>query len=132
MTDLRALSEFKRNPHKYMQIRYSPFRLGSGSDSDVVESSSQDLVSQFGNTTENDHETGSNRESEVTEEFEVGCGCNNRCYRKISADRVYQYRLNLAEFTKTEKDILLLAKMEQMEKKGDTKRGKRRECQRFG
>ena len=61
---------------------------GSGSDSDVVESSSQDLVSQFGNTTENDRETGSNRESEVTEEFEGGCGCNNRCYSKISADHV--------------------------------------------
>ncbi|XP_077983871.1 uncharacterized protein LOC144438632 [Glandiceps talaboti] len=106
----------------------------NSSDSDVSggEVSSQDLASRYISSTESCQDQEYNAESTVTDEFETGCGCNNRCYTNISAERVYQYRLNLAEFSKTEKDILVLAKMELMEKMGETRRGKKRECQRFG
>ncbi|XP_070573522.1 uncharacterized protein [Ptychodera flava] len=123
---------------EHQQRQLSSDESSNGSDSENSESdsddecqtSSQDLVANFTASTESSRETDGNA-SEVTAEFQVGCGCSNRCYSQLNADRVFQYRLNLAEFTKTEKDILLLAKMEQMEKKGDTRRGKIRECQRF-
>ncbi|XP_070548133.1 uncharacterized protein [Ptychodera flava] len=125
---------------EHQQRQLSSDESSNGSDSENSESdsddecqtSSQDLVANFTASTESSRETdGNNHASEVTAEFQVGCGCSNRCYSQLNADRVFQYRLNLAEFTKTEKDILLLAKIEQMEKKGDTRRGKIRECQRF-
>ncbi|XP_070539002.1 uncharacterized protein [Ptychodera flava] len=63
--------------------------------------------------------------------MEVGCGCNRKCYQRLDFDRVHGYRLDLAEFSRQEKDILLLAKLQSMEMSGDTARGEKRSCQRF-
>ncbi|XP_070543678.1 uncharacterized protein [Ptychodera flava] len=63
--------------------------------------------------------------------MEAGCGCNRKCYQRLDFDRVHGYRLDLAEFSRQEKDILLLAKLQSMEVSGDTARGEKRSCQRF-
>ncbi|XP_070552713.1 uncharacterized protein [Ptychodera flava] len=60
-----------------------------------------------------------------------GCGCKDECFGKLKLDVVFQHRLNMAEFTKDQRDILILAKLDENSYSGDTVRGGKRECQRF-
>ena len=53
------------------------------------------------------------------EEKPAQCSCSRSCFLRFSKKQVIaDYRLNLAEFTKEEKGILLLTKLEQMEHSG--------------
>ncbi|XP_070532883.1 uncharacterized protein [Ptychodera flava] len=63
--------------------------------------------------------------------FEKGCGCKDECFGKLKLDVVFHHRLNMAEFTKDQRDILILAKLDENSYSGDTVRGGKRECQRF-
>lgn len=72
---------------------------------------------------------GEGEEPEIPER----CGCTKRCFALFEnkKDIITEYRRNLAEFTKDEKDILLLSKLEQMEHSGEETRQGKRTCQRF-
>ena len=61
------------------------------------------------------------------------CGCSKQCFSLFENKRqlITDYRRNLAEFTKDEKEILLLTKLEQMEHSGEETRQGKRTCQRF-
>ena len=61
------------------------------------------------------------------------CGCSKKCFSLFEDKRqlITDYRRNLAEFTKDEKEILLLTKLEQMEHSGEETRQGKRTCQRF-
>ena len=49
------------------------------------------------------------------------CGCSKQCFSLFENKRqlITDYRRNLAKFTKEEKEILLLTKLEQMEHSGE-------------
>ena len=61
------------------------------------------------------------------------CGCSKSCFALFENKRevIVDYRRNLAEFTKDEKEILLLSKLEEMEYRGEETRQGKRTCQRF-
>ena len=63
--------------------------------------------------------------------FEKGCGCKDECFGKLKLDVVFYHRLNMAELTKDQRDILILAKLDENIFSGDTVRRGKRECQRF-
>ena len=61
------------------------------------------------------------------------CGCSKQCFSLFKNKRqlINDYRRNLVEFTKDQKEILLLTKLEQMEHSGEETRQGKRTCQRF-
>lgn len=61
------------------------------------------------------------------------CGCSKQCFSLFKNKRqlINDYRRNLVEFTKDQKEILLLTKLEQMEHSGEETRQGKRSCQRF-
>ena len=61
------------------------------------------------------------------------CGCSKNCFALFENKRevIADYRRNLAEFMKDEKEILLLSKLEEMEYRGEETRQGKRTCQRF-
>ena len=51
-------------------------------------------------------------DEEVVCEFEKGCGCHEKCYEQFNVSEVSEYRLNMKELTKTERDMFLLGKLQ--------------------
>ena len=81
---------------------------------------------------ENDNDVYAEGEEEE-EGIPERCGCSKQCFSLFENKRqlITDYRRNLAEFTKDEKEILLLTKLEQMEHSGEETRQGKRTCQRF-
>ena len=81
---------------------------------------------------ENEGDVSGEGEEEETE-IPERCGCSKRYFSAFEDKQqlITEYRRNLAEFTKDEKDILLLAKLEQMEHSGEETRQGKRTYQRF-
>ena len=81
---------------------------------------------------ENDDDNYAEGEEEE-EEIPKRCGCSKQCFSLFENKRqlITDYRRNLAEFTKDEKETLLLTKLEQMEHSGEETRQGKRTCQRF-
>ena len=50
-------------------------------------------------------------EAKIAAEFDKGCGCCDRCYQ-FSVSEVKDFRLNIMEFSKTERDMFLLGKLQ--------------------
>ena len=88
---------------------------------------------QSTNRVEDNEEDVSGEGEEEETEMPEHCGCSKRCFSLFvnKQQLITEYRQNLAEFTKDEKDILLLTKLEQMEYSGDETRQGKRTCQRF-
>ncbi|XP_070556136.1 uncharacterized protein [Ptychodera flava] len=65
--------------------------------------------------------------------MQTGCGCTNHCFKfnGVDVDRVWESRINMAEFPKEQFDVLILSKLEQSEVMGDPKGGGKRERQHF-
>ena len=81
---------------------------------------------------ENDDDVYAEREEEE-EGIPERCSCSKQRFSLFENKRqlITDYRRNLAEFTKDEKEILLLTKLEQMEHSGEETRQGKRTCQRF-
>ena len=65
--------------------------------------------------------------------FSSECGCQSNCFRKLSSfkDQAYDLLLTLREYSKPERDIYLLSKLENLEILTDVTRKGKRERQRF-
>ena len=63
--------------------------------------------------------------------FRDGCGCEKGCFEKLNFEVTFDYRLQLAEFSREEKDILLLTKLENMEVRSENVRTRKRSRQRY-
>ena len=63
--------------------------------------------------------------------FRDGCGCEKGCFEKLNFEVTFVYRLQLAEFSREEKDILLLTKLENMEVRSENVRTRKRSRQRY-
>lgn len=82
---------------------------------------------------EENEEDGSGEGEEDETEIPEQCCCSKRCFLLFEQNQqlIIEYCPNLAEFTKDEKDILLLTKLEHMEHSGEQARQGKRTCQRF-
>jgi len=80
---------------------------------------------------ENQPENHQERDTDSTAAI-LECGCSRICFSLFPNPNVIEdYRLNIAEFTREEKEILILSKLEQMEYSSEGTRKGKRVCQRF-
>ena len=48
----------------------------------------------------------------VRRELEKGCSCHEACYSNFTEDEIYSVSLSMHELQKSEKDVLLLGKLQ--------------------
>ena len=67
----------------------------------------------LGSTTPGPSVTPTDDEDEaITSEFEKGCGCSEACYEQFTVAKIKEFRLNMKELTKTERDMFLMGKLQ--------------------
>ena len=55
----------------------------------------------------------------------MGCGCSSNCYSQFSFDELYLIRIQMNELEKSEKDMLLLGKLQIIGRSDDVKHARK-------
>nr|XP_034309101.1 uncharacterized protein LOC117683615 [Crassostrea gigas] len=130
--------------HEYVPLSATPSVLSrsENDDADTDEVDEDDIRNRVGEyCTDRPTATVSDQSEDTNEEmgyiertFESGCGCTEKCFLKLASfkDQAYSLILRLREYTKGERDIYILSKLEdQLITKDVGTSGGKRERQRF-
>lgn len=126
--DLGSADDFEEEAtqyfHEYVPPSATPSTFSCSENDDVGpdEVDEDDIRNRVGEyCTDRPSATVSDQSEDTNEEmgyieriFESGCGCTEKCFRKIASfkDQAYSLILRLREYTKGERDIYILSKLE--------------------